>query len=115
MGLAVFLRAVFNTQLGKIQEAEKLLNDNDGLLKSNENVYLYPAAQLELGILYRLVGKLTTSPWENFKSVFSRPFSGDNSAVERQMKKAKERNHYPFEARLHYRCHGYEQLIKSQK
>ena len=57
LALATFLKAVFNTQLGKIQEAEKLLNDNDSLLKNNENVYLYPAAQLELGNLYRLVGK----------------------------------------------------------
>ena len=57
LALATFLKAIFNTQLGEIQEAEKLLNDNDSLLKNNENVYLYPAAQLELGNLYRLVGK----------------------------------------------------------
>ena len=59
MALATFLKAILNTQLGKFQDAEKLLNDNTATFKSNENVFLYPAAQLEIGNLYRLVGELT--------------------------------------------------------
>ena len=121
VALAIFLKAILNTQLGKFQDAEKLLNDNTATFKSNENVYLYPAAQLEIGNLYRLVGELirwerTSLVREKFWGLFSHAvFSGDFSACERQMKKAKEQSHYPFEARLHYRCHGYEQLTKSQK
>merc|ERR1712147_17243 len=95
IAISYLLRAIFHAQLNELKAAEKLISDNEDVFKDNENAYLYPAAQLELGNLYRLVG--------------------DNAAVRNQMKLAKQRNHYPYEARLHYRCHGYEQLLKSNE
>ena len=57
IGIAYFLKSIFHAQLNNLKEAEKIISDNEDILRDNENAYLYPASQLELGNLYRLVGK----------------------------------------------------------
>ena len=58
IGIAYLLKSIFHAQLNQLKQAEQIISDNDDILRDNENTYLYPAAQLELGNLYRLVGKL---------------------------------------------------------
>lgn len=59
IAISYLLRAIFHAQLNELKAAEKLISDNEDVFKDNENAYLYPAAQLELGNLYRLVGEST--------------------------------------------------------
>jgi tetratricopeptide (TPR) repeat protein len=87
-----FLQAVFKGQLGQIHEAIEILEADLDIMKENGNLWLYPAANLEYGNMLRLEG--------------SKP-----EEIHAKFKIAKERTHHAFESRLHYRVHGYSELV----
>lgn len=87
-----FLQAVFKGQLGQVHEAIEILEADLDIMKDNGNLWLYPAANLEYGNLLRLEG---AKPEE----------------IHGKFKIAKERTHHSFESRLHYRVHGYSELV----
>jgi hypothetical protein len=87
-----FLQAVFKGQLGQIHEAIEILEADLDIMKENGNLWLYPAANLEYGNMIRLEG--------------SKP-----EEIHAKFKIAKERTHHAFESRLHYRVHGYSELV----
>jgi len=87
-----FLQAVFKAQLDQVSEALSTLEIDMDIMKDNENLWLYPAANLEYGNMLRLTG-------------------AKSEAIQAKFKLAKERTHHPFESRLHYRIHGYLECI----
>jgi len=87
-----FLQAVFKGQLGQVHDALEIFETDLDIMKDNGNLWLYPAANLEYGNMLRLEG--------------SKP-----EEIHAKFKIAKERTHHSFESRLHYRIHGYSELV----
>lgn len=86
-------------------------------MKDNGNLWLYPAANLEYGNMLRLEGKFFSVPFQSRPD--GRPPSTDlkeflgakPEEIHAKFKIAKERKHHTFESRLHYRVHGYSELV----
>lgn len=102
--------------MGQIHEAIEILEADLDIMKENGNLWLYPAANLEYGNMLRLEGRLSlfrrSGPALRSGGADLTGILGSKpEEIHAKFKIAKERTHHAFESRLHYRVHGFSELV----